>query len=137
MIELNGLNIFAVVVAWLVNIIVGSFWYSPKGYGPLWSKLSGHDMMKIPKDEANKAIVAVAISAIVQTVVLAIILKSLHAATVTDAITIGLLLWAGLTAATTVGNNLYSRLSWKFWWVNASFFLVIMVVNSVILTVWK
>lgn len=137
MLDFSGLNYIAILAAWLINIVVGSFWYSPKGFGKQWSKLSGHDMMKIPKDEANKAIVAVAISAIVQTFVLAVVLHSLHATNVTEGLVAGLLLWVGLTAATTVGNNLYSRLSWKFWWINASFFLIIMIVNSIILAVWK
>lgn len=137
MLELSNLNILAIVVAWLFNIILGAFWYSPAGFGKLWSKLSGVDMMKMPKDEANKAIMFVAISAFVQTVVLAILVKSLGVEEVGDAVVLGLALWAGLTSATTVGNNLYSRLSWKFWWLNASFFLVVMVVNAVLFTIWS
>lgn len=137
MLDFNGLNYFAIIIAWLINIVVGSFWYSPRGFGKQWSRLSGHDMMKIPKTEANKAIFAVAISAIVQTVVLAVILNSLKAVSAMDGIYVGLLVWLGFTAATTVGNNLYSRLSWKFWWINASFFLLVMVVNSIILSIWE
>ncbi|HSX28446.1 MAG TPA: DUF1761 domain-containing protein [Candidatus Saccharimonadales bacterium] len=93
--------------------------------------------MKMPKNLANKAIVSVAIASLMQVIVLAIIVKSLHAKTVGDGLVAGLLLWAGFTAATTVGNNLYSRLSWKFWWLNASFFLIVMPINAVLLSVWK
>ncbi len=137
MLELSGVNILAIIVAWLVNIVLGSFWYSPAGFGKLWSKLSGVDMMKMPKGEANKAIFSVAVSALIQTVVLATIVNSLGAETLKEAIILGFVLWIGFTAATTVGNNLYSRLGWKFWWLNASFFLIVMVANTVLLTVWS
>lgn len=137
MLELSNLNIIAIIVAWVFNVGLGAFWYSPAGFGRLWSKLSGVDMMKMPKDEANKAIISVALSALVQTIVLAIVINSLRVETVGNAILLGLVLWAGLTAATAVGNNLYSRLSWKFWWLNASFFLVVMVINSIFLSFWS
>jgi hypothetical protein len=137
MLEFSGLNYWAVLVAWLINIIVGSLWYSPIGFGKLWSKLSGVDMMTIPKDEANKAIGMVAISAIVQTFALAVVINSLSATSLTDGLKIGLLIWAGFTAATTIGNTLYSRLSLKFWLLNSGFFLVVITSGSVVLATWN
>ena len=137
MIEWSGLNYWAILVAWFINILVGSLWYSPMGFQKAWSRLSGVDMMKIPKDEANRAIGLVALSAIVQSVVLAIVIHSLHITSIARGLEVGLLLWAGFTAATTVGVTLYSRLSLKFWWLNASFFLVVMAVDSVILALWQ
>lgn len=136
MLDISGINYWAVLLIWVINMGVGSFWYSPMGFGKLWSKLSGVDIMKMPKDAANRAISFVALSALVQSLVLAVVLNSLHVATLVDGLWAGVVLWAGLVAATTVGNTLYMRQTWKFWWVNASFFLVIMAVNSVILAVW-
>jgi hypothetical protein len=136
-IDFSGLNYWAILVAWLINVAVGSVWYSPLGFQKLWSKLSGVDMMKIPKNEANRAIGFVAVSALIQSVVLAVVLNSMHAATAVEGLEAGVLLWLGLTAVTTIGNTLYSRLSLRLWWLNASFFLVVMAVNSVILAVWR
>ena len=137
MIELSGLNYWAIVVTWLINVIIGAVWYSPLGFQKLWSKLSGVDMMKIPKDEADRAIGLVAVSALIQSIALAVIIHSLHITNATNGLEVGLLLWLGFTAATTIGNTLYSRLSLKFWWLNASFFLVVIAINSVILAVWN
>lgn len=137
MIEFSGLNYWAILVAWLINVIVGAVWYSPAGFQKLWSKLSGVDMMKIPKDEANRAIGLVALSALLQSIVLSVVLHSMHITTASKGLEAGLLLWLGLTAVTTIGNTLYARLSLKFWWLNASFFLVVMAVNSVIIAVWN
>lgn len=127
MLDAHGLNYLALLVALVINMAVGSLWYSQSGFGKLWSKLSGVDMMKMPKSEANQAIAFMALSAAVQTLALGVVIHSLGATRLIDGVVIGLVLWAGFTAATTIGNTLYSRLSWKYWWLNSSFFLVVMV----------
>lgn len=137
MLELNGLNYWAIIVAWLITVVIGSYWYSPAGFGKLWAKLSGVNHMKIPEGEATRAIVSVAISAVVQVFVLALVLHSLNITTAGDGLVAGLVLWLGLTAATTVGNTLYQRLSWKFWWLNSAYFLIVMSINSVLFAVWQ
>lgn len=137
MVELAGLNIWAIIVAWLINIIVGAFWYSPGGFAKQWTKYTGVDILKIPTDKATRILVAVAFSGLVQAVVLAIVINSFGATTFIDGLVAGLVVWLGLTAATTVGMSLYSRFGWRFWWLNASYFLLVMMINSVILAVWQ
>lgn len=137
MLELEGINYWAVLVASLINIILGSFWYSPMGFGKLWSKLSGMDIMALPKNAANKAIGSVAISAIVQSILLGVVVNSLGTTTLKNGVLVGLVLWLGFTAATTVGDALYTRRGWKFWWVNSSFYLIVLVVNASLFALWR
>lgn len=126
----------AIIAATFVNVILGSWWYSPAGFGKKWSKITGVDMMKSPKEETRKAIMVVFFSSIIQAVVLAVVLKSLGATHFTDGIIAGIALWLGFVAATSIGDDLYSRRGWKFWWLNSSFFLIVMVINGIILSVW-
>jgi len=137
MIEFTGLNIFAILVAWVVNGLLGTFWYSPAGFGKLWSKLSGVDLMKIPKNEATRALVLVIISSLIQTIALALVLNAFDLKNIGEGVVVALVIWLGFTAATTVGNTLYQRLSLKFWALNAAFFLVVAIINSIILTAWR
>jgi hypothetical protein len=137
MLELDGLNYWAIAVTWLINCAVGAWWYSPAAFGPLWGKLAGNDIMKIPEKEATRIIGFVMLSAVLQAFVLAIILNTIGATTLLDGLLAGAVLWLGLTAATTVGVTLYSRRNWKFWWLNSSYFLLVMTVNSVILATWQ
>jgi hypothetical protein len=137
MLDFSNLNYVAIVAATLVNMFVGAFWYSPVGFGKLWSKLSGVNMMDIPKKEATKALSITAISALLQSVLLAVLIHSLHVTTVLHGIEVGLVLWAGFTAATTISDALYARRGWKFWWLNSSFYLVVLVINSSILALWR
>jgi len=137
MLEFEGINYWAVALAWLICVVVGAFWYSPMGFGKLWEKYTKIDILKIPQQEATRAIVFVALSAILQVLALALVLNSLGTATAMDGAWVGFVLWLGLTAATTVGVTFYSRRSWNFWWLNSSYFLLVMVLNSVILATWK
>lgn len=137
MLELENLNYLAIIVATLTNVILGSWWYSPAGMGKKWSKMTGVDMMKSPKQETQRAIMAVFVGAIVQALVLAVVINSLGVTNALDGVIIGVVLWAGFMAATSLGDALYSRRGWGFWWLNASFYLIVMVVNSLIFAVWN
>lgn len=137
MIELAGINYWAIVVAWLVNCIIGALWYSPAGFARQWAKLTGVDIMKIPQKEATRTLFAVVVSGFIQALALGIVLNSIGVQTAVEGILAGLLLWFGFMAATTVGVTRYQRLKWKFLWLNASYFLVVMTINSIILAIWK
>jgi hypothetical protein len=137
MLDFNGINYLAVITAWLITIIIGAFWYSPAGFGKQWSKLSGVDMMKTSKAETATAIKFVALSCLLQVFALAVILNSLDAKGLLEGVAASVFIWFGFTALTTVGNTLYQRQSWKFWWLNASYFLVVMPVSGTILSVWQ
>lgn len=137
MLELEGLNYWAVLAAWLINVIVGAFWYSPAGFGKPWGKATGVDLMKLPQKEANRIIQFVILSGLVQAFVLGLVLNTLGTNDAAEGLLVGLVLAFGFACATTVGNTLYQRLGWKFWWINASYFLLVMAVNSVIFAVWQ
>lgn len=137
MLEFAGINLWAVVVVWLIYVIVGAFWYSPAGFGKQWTKLTKIDIMKLPENESTRALVAVALSAVFQVLALALVINSLDVTTAMNGFLVGLVLWLGLTTATTVGVTLYQRRGWKFLWLNSSYFLVVMLIGSVILAVWR
>lgn len=137
MLDFSGINYFAVLVAWLVSVIIGGYWYSPAGFGKKWSKLSGVDMMKTPKAETSRAIKFVALSCLLQSFIFAVVINSLDIHNVLQGIITSVTLWFGFTALTTIGNTLYMRQTWSFWWLNASYFLVIMVINGIIFSAWQ
>ena len=137
MIDFNGLNYLAIIVAWIISVVLGSFWYSPAGFGKVWSKLSGVDMMKTPKNESTRAIIVVIFSSLLQAFILALMLNSIDVSNIGEGVIASIVLWFGFNALTTIGNTLYQRQSWKFWWLNTSFFLVVMIINGIILSAWN
>jgi hypothetical protein len=134
--ELDGINYLAVAVVWLIYVVAGAFWYSPMGFAKQWSRESGVNIMEMPQDQATRIIGFVVVSAVVQVFALAIVLNSLGVTEVADGLLVGVVLWAGFTAATTVGNTLYQGLGWGFWLINNAYFLLVMAVGSVILAIW-
>lgn len=135
MLELNEINIWAVVIAWIINCVIGAIWYSPIGFANLWKKYTGVDIMKIPVKEANKILISVIISGMVQALTLAIILNSINPIDALEGLKIGLLIWLGFITATTVGVTLYQRRSWGFLWLNSIYFLIVITINSLILSI--
>ena len=137
MLEIAGINYWAVAVVWLLYMIVGAFWYSPAGFAKHWTKYTGIDILKIPQDRATKILGFIVASALVQTLTLAVVIHSLEIVTAFNGLITGIVLWLGFTAATTVGVTLYSNRSWKFLWLNSSYFLVVMAIGSLILAIWR
>lgn len=137
MLDFSELNFLAIAVVWILYMAVGAFWYSPAGFAKKWTAYTGIDIMKIPSDKATRILISVAFSCLVQVFALAIVLTSLGSASVLEGLFNGAVLWLGFTAATTVGVTLYSQRSWKFLWLNSAYFLVVMLVGSIILSVWR
>ncbi len=137
MLDLEGINYWAVLVIWILYMAVGAWWYSKVGFAKQWTKHTGINILKIPTKQANNIITSVALSALVQVYVLAVVLHSLDVTTATNGLLTGLFIWLGFTAATTVGVTLYSKRNWKFLWLNSSYFLVVMAIGSVVFAVWR
>ncbi len=137
MLDFEGLNYWAIAIAWLVTVAIGAYWYSPAGFGKLWAKLSGVNHMELPEKEATQSLLAVAVSSALQVFALAVLLHSLGVESILNGVLITLFVWFGFTALTTIGNTLYQRLGWKFWWLNASFFLVVMTLSAIVLSAWR
>lgn len=137
MLEVAGINIWAILLTWFLYLAVGAFWYSPAGFAKQWTKHTGVDILKIPEGQATKILAFVALSGLVQVLALALVLNSLNVTEVWYGLLVAFVLWLGFVAATTVGTTLYQQRSWAFLWLNSSYFLVVMAVGSLILTVWR
>lgn len=137
MLELIGLNYWAVIVVWLIYMAIGAYWYSPAGFAKQWQKHTGIDILKIPQDNATRILAFVALSALIQSFILGVVLHSLEITNVVHGFITAAVLWLGFTAATTVGTTLYSKRSWKFLWLNSSYFLVVMTLGSTVFVLWR
>ena len=137
MLSFSGLNVWAVIAAVFVNVIIGAWWYSPAGLGKLWSKFTGLDMHDMKKSDANRGIAFVFVGAIVQAYVLAVLVKSLNITTEGTALVLALILWVGFISSSTIGDAVYARRGWKLWALNGKFFLIVFLINCSILALWR
>jgi hypothetical protein len=135
MVELN-LNWWAVLFAAVVNMVVGALWYSPALFGNQWVKLLGKKMKDMGKN-AGQAYGITTVAALVQTFILALLVHNLGASTASDGAALGLLLWLGVAATTSISDYVFSGRPLMLWALNQGYYLVVLMANGAILAVWQ
>jgi hypothetical protein len=135
MVDVN-LNWWAVVFAAVVNMAVGAAWYSPALFGKQWVKLLGKKMSDI-KGGAGVAYGITTVAAIMQTFILALLVQNLGATSTSDGAALGLLLWLGVAATTSISDYVFSNRPLTLWALNQGYYVVVLMANGAILAVWQ
>ncbi len=135
------MNYLAIIVAAVVNVIIGSLWYSVLFKKP-WVKAMGMNKEEEEKNSKNMGAgmyVAPLISAIVTSFVLAWFIHALNVTTLMGGVEIGFLGWLGFTTTAQILN------SWVFsggkpkelYFINTGYQLVAYCLMGAILGVWR
>lgn len=130
------INIWAVLVAAVINMAVGAYWYSPGGMGKEWMKLTGHKM-EGGRDDVNWMYLLSFIGAIIQAWILAHFVQYAGATTVWEGIKTGFWLWLGFVAITSAMNMMFEARPWRLWKINAGYYLVVLVITGALLAAWR
>ena len=135
------MNYLAIIVAAVVNVVLGSLWYSPVLFSKQWAKAVGmkkEDMEKGYKMSPSMYFPPL-IAAFVTSFVLAWFINALNITSLGKGIQIGFLAWLGFTTTAQVLN------SWVFsngrpkelYLINTGFHLVSFCIMGAILAVWR
>lgn len=133
------INYLAVLVGGLVNMAVGAFWYSPKGFGKQWMALSGINPDKIDAAKAKgmqKLYMLAFIGALVMSYVFAHFIDFAEAATIAEGMQAGFWSWLGFIAPVTLSSVLWEGKPWKLYILNNAYYLVVLLIIGPILAVW-
>ena len=134
------INWLAVIVAAVVNMVVGFVWYSPALFAKEWSKLTGRKMDEM--GNGTPGYVLTTLGALVQAWILAhfVAYVAYFYPTYSKA-SVGLLtaLWAWIAfVAIPIGvNTIFEGRRKKLWAINTGYFLVVLLINGVLLAVWR
>jgi len=127
----------AVLVAAIVAMVVGAFWYSPLGFGEAWMRLTG---MKKPtksmKKKVQKAYALMFVSSLVMSLILAFEVRYNLAVTLLDGAMVGVWLWLGFVATTQLTGVLWQNKSWTLYFIESGYYLVVLAITGALLTVW-
>ncbi|WP_041583090.1 DUF1761 domain-containing protein [Xylanimonas cellulosilytica] len=133
------INYWAVVVATVSTMVVGSLWYTPKVFGTRWMRLTGVD----PDQEGASAVGPIAVTVVVSFVTAWVLAGATYIAwTFYDgtflvaALVTGVALWLGFTAARFVTHDAFERRPVALTALNVAHELVTVLVMAVILGVW-
>lgn len=129
-------NLWAVLLATISSMIVGSVWYAPSAFGNTWVKLAKINT-KTMGQGAAKAIILTFIVSFVTAYVLA------HVASLSnvyfqnsflqDSLTTAFWLWLGLTAARFITHDAFERRPFKLTLLNITHELVTLEVMALII----
>ncbi len=133
------INYLAVLVAGVINMVVGFLWYGPL-FGKIWLPLSGHtpESMEAAKQKPmTMSYVIATIGALVMAYVLAHVLATYNADTISLGFQGAFWLWLGFIATVMLGKVLWEGKSWKLWCLDSAYYLVVLLINSAVLVSWK
>lgn len=131
-------NYWAVVLATLSTLVIGSIWYTPKVFGTRWAQLA-----KVDLDNAGNAVGAIVTTIVVSFITAWVLALSTQTAWVAfegsylgTAVAVGTMLWAGFTAARFITHDAFERRPAALTLMNISHELVTVVVMAIIIGVW-
>lgn len=134
---LIDVNYWAVVIATISTMIVGSVWYTPKVFGNYWMRVAKVDM------EDRNAVIPIITTLIVSFIsawVLAMATQvawmALGGSYLLVALLTGILLWAGFTAARFITHDAFEGRPAGLTILNIAHELVTIVIMALIIGVW-
>tara|TARA_Y100000310_G_scaffold144893_3_gene144195 strand:- start:19317 stop:19739 length:423 start_codon:yes stop_codon:yes gene_type:complete len=132
-------NLVAVVVTAIIVMVIGALWYSPLFFGKTWAKHSGmtkKDIAKTKKKSMNKQYFLGFVTTLIMTYVLAYFLAILNITTAREGMQIAFWIWIGFFATTQFGTVLWEGKSAQLYYLNATHYLVSLLIMGLLLTVW-
>ena len=128
------INWWAVLVAALLNMVLGSIWYRPEAFGKPWEKLTGR---KMGGDNANVGYGISAVGALLQAFIFVHFVRYAGDTTFWKGLVTGFWLWLGFVAVVMATNVAFEGRPWKLWKINAGYFLVVLLINGGLLAAWR
>ena len=133
------INYWAVVLATLSSMIVGSIWYTPKVFGNFWMKASGVTPSGNARDAVGPILVTLVVSFITAWVLAGAAFISQHfygGSFLANTVVTAIILWAGFTAARFITHDAFDKRPTRLTVLNVAHELVTVVVMALIIGVW-
>ena len=129
------INWLAIVVAALVNMAIGSVWYSKSLFGKEWAKLTGRKLQDM--SGGGTGYVVAAVGALLQAWIFAHFVRYAGSDTFWKGLVTGFWLWVAFVAVVAAVHLVFEGRSWMLWKINAGYFLVVLLINGGLLASWR
>ena len=127
--------LWPIIAAGISNVIIGMIWYNPSVLGNTWMKLTGLSSEAVEAGKKKMPLMAFIgmLAAIVMAYVMAHFGIAWGVFDVVGAVELAFWLWIGFIVPATLGVVLWEGKSFKLFAINAGYWLVAMIVASIIL----
>jgi hypothetical protein len=129
------LNVWALLVAALLQFALGALWYSLFFVKP-WMALTGHVKGQRPESFAP-AMASSVISALIVPFVLAHIVLWSGAHEAGAGAFVGFLCWVGFIAVPLFAEAIYEPRPYKLFAINSGYWLITLLISGILLAVWQ
>ncbi|MBI4019754.1 MAG: DUF1761 domain-containing protein [Candidatus Aenigmarchaeota archaeon] len=129
-------NLVAVVVAAVLNIVIGMLWYSPLLFGRKWLSAMGLKKGEMKKEGMAKVHVLMFIAALIMSYVLATFIDFTAATTAMQGVATGFWVWIGFVATTLLPVYIFENRPKQLYGIYAAYQLVFLLVAGAMLAVW-
>jgi hypothetical protein len=132
-------NYLAVLVSSIVGMAIGALWYSPVLFGKLWMQWNNVDAQKLKESQEKgmiKNYIVSFVSVLIMMYILGYFMDLTNVVNVYNGLFVGIALWLGLIATVMINSVLWDDKPVKLYILNISHYLVVLVVASVILSLW-
>jgi len=133
-------NLWAILASGVVSMVLGFLWYGPL-FGKTWMSLSGINPSKGDDKGMGKRYAISFVGSLVMAYVLlhSLVFASVYTETtgLAAGLMVGLWSWLGFIAPLTLGSVLWEGKSWKLWFLNNAYQLILLLIMGMILATWK
>jgi len=134
--ELFNINYWAVLVAAVAPMLIGSAWYSPALFARSWMKAVGKTEADIKKGATGKLYFLAFAASLITSFVTAHLVDIAGATSIIEGVILGFWVWLGYVATVTATNHLFEGRSKKLYLINVGYHLVSLMAMAIILSVW-
>lgn len=136
-IDLTQLNVLAILVSIISNMIIGAFWYSNLLFGKIWLKLIGKKVEDISKKDSNKSMSLSIIPAILAIITLSTTLLMTNITTIGGGLFLASLISIGFIGTSAFNLVLFEGRGVRLTLINWGYAFVSLNIASIILVLWK
>jgi hypothetical protein len=129
-------NFLAVIVAALVNYVIGAIWYGVL-FRSAWQKLSGSGEMNVTALSVILGLIGAFLMSFVLHHALFFANEFLKTSGVGGGLMVGFFNWIGFIAPVTIGDVTYQKKPFTFWLLNNAYWLISLLLMGIILSVWQ
>ncbi len=135
-----GVNYLAVLVAAILGMAIGAFWYSPALFGKQWmalNKFSKEGTQAAKKKGMGGKYFVSFVGLIFASCTIAHIVAYANAFSLLQGIYIGFLLAIGIAAPILIGSAIWENKPLKLFFIHLGHYLVVFILMGALLAVWQ
>lgn len=138
---LSSTDILPILLAAIINMVIGFAWYSPLLFAKPWMRLMGFDIKLLKKQQQDSGPLYLLsfFAAIVQSLVLVTLFELTGVTTISLGWAFGFILWVGFIFPTELTGALFSKekFSLQLLFINTTYQLTAVLAMATLLAVWR